>query len=273
MPQRALRNVGLTGSTCEALLIDIHCHLLPGLDDGPPDDAAALALARACVADGLTHVITTPHVFPGRYDNGCRNIQAAYTRFVTLLAAEGLPLQLSWAGEVRLTPEILDLLPLDELPFMGQVGSARTMLLEMPDGQIPLGAINLVRRLLAAKIRPIIVHPERNRAVMEQPDRLSAFVEAGCFVQLTAGSLVGTFGARAQATAIDLLERRMVHALASDAHNLTGRPPRMSAARQWLTERFGPEVALELTFTGPARLCCENASVNARSPRSPGLDG
>ena len=244
-------------------MIDIHCHLLPGLDDGPPDDESALALARACVADGISHAVSTPHVFPGRYDNGCENIRAAHARFAALLAEAQIPLQLSWAGEVRLTPEVLDLLPHHELPFVGQVGAARTLLLEMPDGQSPLGALNFVRRLLAQHIRPIIVHPERNRGVMERPDRLLDFVEAGCFVQLTAGSLVGLFGAKAQATAITLLDRQWVHAIASDAHNLTGRAPRMQEARKWLLENHGPEVAHRLTVSGPALLCQGNDKVNA----------
>jgi protein-tyrosine phosphatase len=236
-------------------MIDIHCHLLPGIDDGPATLEEALALARALVADGITQVVATPHVFPGRHDNGCANIRAEHARFVQALATYKIPLQLAWAGEVRLTPEVLDLLPAGELPFLGQFASHKTMLVEMPDGQVPLGADQFAARLLALGIRPVIVHPERNRGVMERVDRLRPFVEMGCAVQLTAGSLVGQFGAKAQSTAQTLLDEGLVTCIASDAHNLQGRRPRMADARAWLAEHYGAATASRLTREGPASLC------------------
>lgn len=236
-------------------MIDIHCHLLPGVDDGPPTLQAALELARACVNDGITHVVMTPHVFPGRYDNRRSGIEAAATRFEAALQAAGIALSVGWAGEVRLTPESLDLLAEHELPFLGSVAGRRTMLLEMPDGQIPLGSDRFVKACLKASVRPVLVHPERNRAVMELPQRLQPFVEMGCFVQVTAGSLVGQFGERARQTARRLLDWGWVHAVASDAHNLGGRAPRMREAAQWLTEYAGAQRARELTVLGPAGLC------------------
>ena len=251
-------------------MIDIHCHLLPGIDDGPPNIEAALALAKALADDGITHVVMTPHVFPGRFENWRSSIDKEQQRFAALLATSGIALKLSWAAEVRLTPEVLELLDRDELPFLGQVGGYRTMLLEMPDGQVPLGAMHFVRRLLAAKVRPVIVHPERNRGVMEKPERLREFVDQGCFLQVTAGSLVGQFGARAQAVAADLVERGWVHALASDAHNICGRRPRMGDAARWLLQHHGATVARELTLLGPAGLCTQNDSVNARGPHRAG---
>lgn len=236
-------------------MIDIHCHLLPGIDDGPATLEAALALAKALVDDGVTHVVATPHVFPGRFENRRSSIEDDFERFAETLRETGLPLALTWAGEVRLTPEVIDLLARDELPFVGQVGRQRTLLLEMPDGQIPLGSDRLVRHLLAQGVRPILVHPERNRAVMERPDRLEPFIDMGCYLQLTAGSLVGDFGAKAQATSQALLALGWVQAVASDAHNLGGRRPRMGAAAAWLHKHHGAALAHRLTVTGPAALC------------------
>lgn len=236
-------------------MIDIHCHLLPGLDDGPATPADALALAQALVADGITHVVATPHVFPGRYDNRRSGVQAARAGFAALLAAHGVPLQLRCAGEVRLTPEVLDLLTLNELPWLGDSPGLRTVLLEMPDDQVPLGALAFVHALQRQGITPVLAHPERNRGVMTQPERLRPFLETGCRVQVTAGSLVGQFGAKAQAAAEALLEQGWVHAVASDAHNLRGRVPRMADAHRWLTEQAGEGFAHELTVAGPARLC------------------
>jgi protein-tyrosine phosphatase len=236
-------------------VIDIHCHLLPGIDDGPPTLEAAMALAQGLVADGITHAVCTPHVFPGRFENRRSSIEDAFDAFAALVRDAGLPLGLSWAGEVRLTPEILELLPRNELPWLGEVDGFKTMLLEMPDGQIPLGADRLVAHLLSQRIRPVLVHPERNRGVMERPERLRPFVNMGCFVQLTAGSLVGQFGAKAQACAEALLDEGWAHAVASDAHNMGGRQPRMADAAAWLRNAFGDAHAHELTVAGPARLC------------------
>ncbi|MFN6993142.1 MAG: tyrosine-protein phosphatase [Aquincola tertiaricarbonis] len=237
-------------------MIDLHCHLLPGIDDGPPTLQAALALGQACVDDGITHAVATPHVFPGRFENRASSIEEAFAAFQAAVSSAGLPLQLGWAGEVRLTPEVLDLLDRDELPFLGRSTTGqRTLLLEMPDGQVPLGSQRFVELLLQRGVRPVLAHPERNRALMDQPQRLAPFVAQGCAVQLTAGSLVGGFGSRAQQAAETMLEAGWVHAIASDAHNLAGRRPRMREAAAWLQQHYGPEVAHRLTVTGPAALC------------------
>ena len=245
-------------------MIDIHCHLLPGIDDGPTSLEQSLALARACVDDGITHVVATPHVFPGRFENRSSSIEEDFDRFSAVLRNAGIPLGLSWAGEVRLTPEVLELLALLELPFVGQVAGYQAMLLEMPDGQIPLGSGRFVNHLLRAKVKPIIVHPERNRAVMEKPERLRQFIEMGCYVQVTAGSLVGQFGAKAQATAQTLLDQAWVHAVASDAHNLVARRPRMGDAAAWLGKHYGATTARQLTLLGPAGLVGQSQIERAR---------
>jgi protein-tyrosine phosphatase len=243
-------------------MIDIHCHLLPGIDDGPATTEDALALARALVDDGVQHAVCTPHVFPGRFDNQRSSIAADFARFEAALAREGIDLPVMWAGEVRLTPEVLDLLARDELPFLGQVQDCRTLLLELPDGQIPIGAGRFVARLTAQAIRPVIVHPERNRAVMEDPERLRPFVQDGCFVQVTAASITGHFGECAQRATQYMLDRGWVHAVASDSHNLAGRRPRMREAAQWLGEHYGELVMRALTVLGPAGLCRHNEAAN-----------
>ena len=236
-------------------MIDIHCHLLPGIDDGPPTMEIALELARALVADGVKRVVCTPHVFPGRFENRRSNIEDAFTVTAQAMAAQGIALELAFAGEVRLTPEVLALLPGRELPFLGASDGYQSMLLEMPDGQVPLGAEKFVRTLMRSGIRPVIAHPERNRGVMEKPQRVEALLEEGCLLQLTAGSLVGQFGERAQATAQWLIDQGWVHAVASDAHNLSGRRPRMKDAAQWLRQHFGEAAASTLTVTGPMAIC------------------
>ena len=243
-------------------MFDIHCHLLPGIDDGPRTMPDAIALARALVDDGVTHVMATPHVFPGVWENRRSTIGTVHTQLIEQLWLAGIDLDVRWAGEVRLTDEVLGLLERDELPFLGVHKGFRLMLLEMPDALIPMGAERFCSELFRRQVRPVIVHPERNKAIMENPARLQPFVEAGCYVQVTAGSVIGQFGARAQAAAIYMLKRRWVSAVASDAHNLSGRRPRMGAARAWLTEHLGEKEARRLTWGGPQAMCARPETVD-----------
>ncbi|MBQ0943131.1 hypothetical protein KAK07_07265 [Ideonella sp. 4Y16] len=238
-------------------MIDLHCHVLPGIDDGPATVEDALALARAMVADGIEQAVATPHVFPGRFDNTRATIAPVHAAFCERLAQEGIALRLHVAGELRLSAELLDRLGSGELPCLNQTDAARprAMLLEMPDGQVPLGTDRLCLALTRQGITPLIAHPERNRGVMERLDRIHPLLDAGCQLQLTAGSLVGDFGERACDTAWALLELGGVSAVASDAHNLRGRSPRMGAARELLTQELGAQRAWQLLVAGPARLC------------------
>lgn len=236
-------------------MFDIHSHLLPGIDDGARNMEEALALARACVADGIGHVVATPHVYPGLYDNENSNIAIVFADFRQALTAAGIPLEVSFGGEVRLSPEVMPLIEEGKVPFLGEYEGYRTMLLEFPDGQVPVGAEQFVGWLLGQNIRPVIVHPERNRGFMEHPARMRSFVEAGCLSQVTAGSLLGQFGSRARATAEVLLEQGWVAVIASDAHNLRSRAPMMRNARKYLAARYGRAAALELTQHVPAALC------------------
>jgi protein-tyrosine phosphatase len=236
-------------------IVDIHSHLLPGVDDGAQTPEEALDLARAAVADGVEHLVLTPHVFPGRFDNTRSTIEAGFSRFVNLLRVYNIPLKLAFAGEVRLDASTLDLLAAGELPFLGTVEGYRTMLLELPDAQIPLGTDKLILHLVRQSIRPIIVHPERNKAVMEKPERMGLFVDMGCFLQLTGGSLLGQFGPRALSASRYLLEQEWVTAVASDAHNLGARTFRLSEARAYLCAEYGEAAARRLLRDGPKALC------------------
>ncbi|MDQ7988793.1 MAG: CpsB/CapC family capsule biosynthesis tyrosine phosphatase [Candidatus Dactylopiibacterium sp.] len=254
-------------------MIDIHCHLLPGVDDGPATEDESLALARACVADGIRHVVATPHVFPGRFHNDRHSIAAASEAFAARLAEHGIPLGLSYGGEVRFSVELLDLLHEDRIPFLGECAGLRTMLLELPDALMPVGAPSLARHLVTLGVLPVLVHPERNKAIMEKPERAARLVDAGCCLQITAASIVGQFGPRVLAATDFLLREGWVSAVASDAHNLKGRPPRMREASAALTERFGARLAQELCVSGPARLCGRRLAVGQAAALTPSVPG
>lgn len=236
-------------------MLDLHAHVLPGIDDGPRTLEDAVALARALADDGVEHVVATPHIYPGVFDNTPDRIADAFERLRQAIADSDIRLTMTWAAEVRICPEIIDWLERRRLPLLnGSLVGPSTVLIELPDGQIPVGTDRLMARLVDHGITPLMAHPERNKAVMEQPSRLEALRRLGCRFQLTAGSIVGDFGSRARTTATQLLEAGWVDVVGSDAHNLSGRRPRMSAARAWVSEHFGTERAEQLFVTQPAQI-------------------
>jgi protein-tyrosine phosphatase len=236
-------------------VIEIHAHVLPGIDDGPQNIEQSLDLIRAFIADGVTHVVATPHVHPEVFPNNRSINEAALHQFRSALEDAGLQIGLSVAGEVRLSEHVLELFHQEELPFLGQSQGMRTVLLEMPDGHIPLGTEKLLAWLLQRGVQPVIAHPERNRAVRDQPTLALELVKQGAQLQITAAALLGGFGDRVQQAAEFLVRQNAVAAIASDAHNLTARAPCMANASAWLAERFGPQLAHQLTVAGPAEIC------------------
>lgn len=233
-------------------MLDLHVHALPGIDDGPRTMEDALALARALVDDGIEHIVATPHIYPGVFDNSAATIGAAFDAFQAAVSDAGIELTMTWAAEVRICPEILDWIETRRLPMLnGSLVGPSTALIELPDGQIPVGTDRLMGMMLERGITPLMAHPERNKAVMEQPTRLEALRRMGCKFQVTAGSLLGDFGTRAHGTARKLLDAGWVDVIATDAHNRSSRRPRMGAARAWLAEQYDEALALRLTKTQP----------------------
>ena len=235
-------------------MIDLHCHFLHGIDDGAQNLAESLALARAAVADGITACAVTPHVHPGRYDNHRKLIELHTQAYQTALNDAGIPLRVFAAGEVRLCPEALDMMLAGDVPMLGTVNGCKVVLLELPHSHIPAGSLRFVEKLLSLNIRPLIAHPERNKDVMDAPERILPFVDSGCWLQVTAGSVTGDFGPRAQRVALQLLEDDHVHLLASDAHNLDARAPGLSAARAAVARHWGDDAAHLLVHKRPARI-------------------
>ena len=235
-------------------MIDLHCHLLPGVDDGPDTLQESLALCRIAVEDGITHSIVTPHIHPGRWENTRESIERDCNALQGALDEHGIPLRLGFAGEVRLTDQVMRQVEANEIPFYGEVDGYQIMLLEFPHGHIIPGSENLVEWLLARKIRPLIAHPERNREVMRSPARIRPFVASGCWLQITGGSLCGDFGEKAQALAAQFLRDDMVSVVASDGHNSNARKPSLKLAFHKITETFNEERAIRLLMTLPEQI-------------------
>jgi protein-tyrosine phosphatase len=222
-------------------MIDMHCHVLPGIDDGPEDLEGSLALAREAVANGIEKIVATPHV-SWRYENDSTTIALAAERLRTELAAHEIALELLAGAEVALTraPE----LPGAERSAL-QLGDGPWILLEPPFSSVVLGLEEMVGELEDEGHRVLLAHPERCVAFHRDTRTLETLVNGGALVSVTADSLVGRFGAQVRSFALELLEAEMVHNVASDAHDVEKRRPSIAAEleragleplREWLTE-------------------------------------
>lgn len=232
-------------------MIDLHSHLLPGIDDGAPDLATALELAKIAVSDGITHMVCTPHIHPGRYDNTIETIQQALAELQQGLIEHQIDLVISAAAEVRFGMELMVAVRQNSIPFLGEWQGQPVLLLEFPHGEIPFGAEHLTAWLLQQGIKPLIAHPERNKGLLRAPNKITPFLEQGCLLQVTAGAVAGRFGKPAQRLAHALLVEGAVTILASDAHNIEYRPPILSEGKAAASALIGEAAAQRLVLDNP----------------------
>lgn len=226
-------------------MVDIHCHILPGVDDGPEEFGQALAMAEDAIADGITHVIATPHA-SDHYPFDYARVRSIRDELQDRL---GDRLHLATGCDFHMSPENLAALEEDPAPFC--LNQHDYLLVEFNEFSIPPSMDQALHELQLAGLRPIITHPERNGILSAQPDRLLRWAGMGCSVQVTAGALTGGFGPGAQRDAEGWIERGLVHFVASDAHNTRNRPLRLSSAYAALAERFGRELAQGLLVENP----------------------
>jgi protein-tyrosine phosphatase len=240
--------------------VDIHCHCLPGLDDGPATLEEAVALCRALVADGITTVIATPHQL-GRYDRQNRGdiVRSAVQSLRAALTEAAVPLNVLAGADVRLDERIVPLLASGEVLTLD---GGPYLLLELPH-ETYIEPAPLIRLLASRGVRSIVTHPERHEAVRRRPELVGPWLRAGALLQLTAGSLVGSFGAKAEAAAWQWLAAGSASFVATDAHDVQRRPPCMTQAIEAIERRLGVEVARRVCVDYPARV------LRPRAPASP----
>lgn len=224
--------------------IDLHCHLLPGLDDGPQTPQAAEDMCALAYRSGTVAVVATPHASHRyRFDAAQAHRQRA-----ALQSRLGFPLRLLGGSEVELSVEVL-LAALDA-PQSYTLNGSRYLLVELlPAALAPLD--RLLGRLLERGLTPILAHPERHAQLLAHPHRLAQWVEHGGLVQITADSLAGRAGRRLQTAALRLLAWGLVHFVASDAHDPIRRPPRLLDAYHVVCEAAGPQCADRLFIDNP----------------------
>ena len=222
-------------------------------------------MARMAAADGIEHVACTPHITPGVYDNDAAGIAARTHDLAARLAAEGIALTLWTGADVHIDPQMVAKLAAGTIPTLGR---SRYFLFEPPHNVLPPRLPELVQNLIAASFVPVVTHPERLRWIESHYDLIGRLVALGALVQLTAASITGDFGRRPKYWSERMLDDGLVDLIATDAHNVTGRPPIMSAARDVLIARLGEAKALEMVYNNPARIL-RNEPMLARTGQIP----
>jgi protein-tyrosine phosphatase len=226
-------------------MVDVHCHILPGMDDGPKTMEESIAMAESAMADGITRVVATPH--------SCREYFFDFAR-VRRLRDElqsriGNKLELATGCDFHMDAENLQSLRKKSSDYC--INQNGYLLVEFNEISIPPAMDQTLHEIQLAGMRPIITHPERNRILRAHPERLKQWVQQGCFVQVTGGSLTGTFGPTAQKDALRWIREGLVHFVASDAHNTRTRPLRLQPAYNVVVDEFGQEKAGALFLDNP----------------------
>lgn len=229
-------------------MIDLHCHILPAIDDGAPGLAVSLAMARCAVADGITICACTPHIYPGLYENDKAGIAQAVAHLRRALARERIPLQLVIGADTHLRPDLVGEIRAGRVPTLNDT---RYLLLEPPHHVMPPRFEESVFHLAIAGYVPVITHPERLTWIESGYEVFQRLVARGVWMQLTSGSLTGRFGRRPRYWAERMLDDGLVHLLATDSHHIDRRPPLLAEGRDAAAIRVGDGEAQHLVLTRP----------------------
>lgn len=229
-------------------MIDLHCHLLPGIDDGAVDLAQSIEMARMAVADGIRIVACTPHIAPGVYDNEGPAIRIAVENLARTLYARGIDLYVLAGADVHLAPNLSEGLRSGRILT---IADSRYFLLEPPHHVIPPRLEEAAAEFSAAGYVPILTHPERLSWIGTHYSSIRRLFDAGVWMQITAMSITGTFGGGPRYWAERMLDEGMVHLISSDAHSTGRRRPNLSEARAKVAARLGEQEAEHLFMTRP----------------------
>ena len=217
-------------------MIDLHCHILPGLDDGPQTWEESLEMCRIAYEDGIRTIVATPHIDNGIYEAKRNQILEKTSELSSLLKKEKINIKILPGAGIQVQEGLVEGLKSGELMTLNDTG--KYVLLELPHGCVP-DITDLIFRLQLAGIKPIIAHPERNSEIQESPSILEDLSQRGCLFQTTAGSFLGRFGPQAKKCARKLLWKKdAMLFVATDAHSAKKRPPVLSAALKRLVNMF-----------------------------------
>ncbi len=228
----------------EGYAVDVHCHILPGIDDGAADIQESLAMAQSAITDGVTHIVATPHSSAEyRFDyDRVRQLHGQLQRLV------GDRLVLATGCDFHLNIENLESLKKDARRFC--INQRNYLLVEFSAIPDPCrDTAHTLHDMQLMGLHPIITHPERNGIIDATTGMLASWIRIGCYGQVTAASLTGTFGPKAKASALRWIEQGLIHFVASDAHNTRGRPLKLQPAYEVVRERFTANVKARALFS------------------------
>ncbi len=229
-------------------MIDLHSHILPGIDDGAPNWAASMAIAEMAAQDGIEVMAATPHFMPGLYDNNTPEVMSLVDQLNDRLADKGVNLTVVCGGDVHIRPDLLSVLRSGEVPT---IHGSQYFLFEPSHITVPQRLADLVHNLHAGGFEPILTHPERLKWIEGKYDLMCELEKSGVWMQITCGSLTGRFGKRPKYWAERMLAEGRVKILATDAHNVTSRPPLMAEAFDIAVREVGLDEARNLVLTRP----------------------
>jgi protein-tyrosine phosphatase len=209
-------------------LIDLHCHLLPCIDDGADSLEMALEMARIATADGIGTIVCTPHIYPGLYDNSASGISIAVTRMQRELDEAGIALRLEVGADVHLARDLAGAVARGRVPTLA---GSRYLLLEPPHHTAPPGFEDAAFELMTAGLVPVITHPERLSWIHDHYAVFERLADRGVWMQVTAGALTGRFGRRVKYWGERFVGEGRCHVIATDAHHPQRRPPLLAEAR------------------------------------------
>jgi len=246
-------------------MIDIHCHILPGLDDGPATIEESIEMCRMAEKDGIRIIVASPHYSPGTENRTREDIAGHIKNLETALKEQNIKVIILPGADIKLFPELAD--RVKEEPHLTVNSTGKYLLAEFPFEAAP-DNWNLLEPLLAAGITPIITHPERHRWFLKHREAMYALVHMGALVQITAMSLIGRFGEDARQFCNFLLKHNLAHVIATDAHSVEHRPPLLSEALKAAAFQIGEERAKPLVTTIPQAII-EGKLMRVPVPLSP----
>lgn len=217
------------------MLVDIHNHILPGLDDGPKSMEEAMLLATNAVDNGITHIIATPHHNNGRYTNSSTTVKEAVANLNEELLKKDIPLKILPGQEVHFYNSIVEDLENDLLTL---ANSGKYILIELPRNHFPALTFEILYNIQLRGYTPIIVHPEWNTVLRKDKQKIYDLVNKGSLIQITASTLLGQNGRNLKKYSIDLIKHNLVHFISSDAHHHAKRPFLLNDAYLYVRKKF-----------------------------------
>lgn len=233
-------------------MIDLHTHILPGLDDGSKNLAESLSMAQVASDDGIHTIVATPHVLQGVFDNDKNKILLAVTQLNQTLQEQNIAVHILPGAEYYLEADIPLKLSQGELLTINNNG--RYLLVELPSAFIPEYTAQVLYEIQLQGVTPIIAHPERNAGFSRRPDILQEMISRGVLAQVTSASITGLFGKKVKRTAFSFLRRGLVHLVSSDAHSSRGRAPLLSQAQKEIEKHHGSHIAQLLVIQNPGSI-------------------